>query len=226
MRCAIKCADILKRFLLYPFKEIANFKSEKERAVNKTLMLVAYPLPDKGYRYPIRRGSGLFISLIGVWRCLLEDKQEIIPRFFRITTKRQIRNGGDTQHNKMEKLQKYLMLLLVTTLSLTFTACSDDDEPSTDNLSETNSIVGKWVDGDQILTLGKDGSYREDGSLGQYRIGTYSYNHNTSIMTVKVEAIAGMNSAYSTNYIVQTLSATTLVLLYTDGDVKGYYTIR
>ena len=98
--------------------------------------------------------------------------------------------------------------------------------PSTDNLAETNSIVGKWVDGDQILTLGKDGSYREDGSLGQYRIGTYSYNHNTSIMTVKVEAIAGMNSAYSTNYIVQTLSATTLVLLYTDGDVKGYYTRR
>lgn len=25
--------DISKRFLLYPFKEIANFKSEKERAV-------------------------------------------------------------------------------------------------------------------------------------------------------------------------------------------------
>ena len=48
-------------------------------------MLVAYPLPDKRYRYPIRRGSGLFIYLLGVWRCLLRDKQEIIPRFFCIT---------------------------------------------------------------------------------------------------------------------------------------------
>lgn len=37
------------------------FKTTKEEAVIKTLMLVAYPLPDKGYRYPIRRGSGLFI---------------------------------------------------------------------------------------------------------------------------------------------------------------------
>ena len=45
-------------------------------------MLVVYPLPDKGYRYPVRRGSGLFIYLLGVWRCLLEDRQEIIPRFF------------------------------------------------------------------------------------------------------------------------------------------------
>ena len=74
-------------------------------------MLVAYPLPGKGYRYPIRRGSGLFIYLLGVWRCLLEDKQEIIPRFFRIITKRQIRNGGDTeQNNAMKKLLLFFFI--------------------------------------------------------------------------------------------------------------------
>ena len=49
-------------FLLYPPKEIANFKNTKDQSSQQTLMLVAYPLPDKGYRYSIRRGSGLFIS--------------------------------------------------------------------------------------------------------------------------------------------------------------------
>lgn len=33
-----------------------------------------------------------------------------------------------------------------------------------------------------------------------------------------------MNGAYKQTFIVQTLSASTLVLLYTDGDVEGYYT--
>ena len=94
------CGHISKSvFLLYPFKEIANFKSEKERAV-KSAHVCRISTPAKGYWYPIRRGSGLFISLIGVWRCLLEDEQEIILRFFRIISKRQIRDGGDTKQNK------------------------------------------------------------------------------------------------------------------------------
>ncbi|MGN0223677.1 MAG: hypothetical protein ACI4AM_06595 [Muribaculaceae bacterium] len=125
----------------------------------------------------------------------------------------------------MDKILKYLMLLLVTTLSFTFTACSDDDdEPDNSTVAGTNSIVGKWVDGDQILTLGKDGSYREDGSLGQYRIGTYSYNANAATVVVDIKAIAGNNSAYQNTYFVQTLTSTTLVLLYPDGDVKGCFT--
>ncbi len=120
----------------------------------------------------------------------------------------------------MHKLLKTLMLLLVATFSVTISACGgDDDEPGGDS----TSIVGTWIDGDNILTLGQDGSYREDASLGQYRIGTYSYNPSTSLMTVSVKAIEGMNSAYQRTYIVQTLTSTTLVLLYTDGDVKGYY---
>ena len=107
----------------------------------KTLMLVVYPLPDKGYRYPIRRGSGLFIYLLGVWRCLLRDRQEVIPRFFRITTKKSNQEWRRHRTKQMKKLLKYLMLLLVTTLSLTLTACGgDDDEPENPNPFEEYSI--------------------------------------------------------------------------------------
>ncbi len=38
----------MKRFMLYPFKEIANFKTTKEKSSQRTLMLVVYPLPGKG----------------------------------------------------------------------------------------------------------------------------------------------------------------------------------
>ncbi len=101
-------------------------------------MLVVYPLPDKGYRYPIRRGSGLFIYLLGVWRCLLRDRQEVIPRFFRITTKKSNQEWRRHRTKQMDKILKHLMLLLVTTLSLTFTSCRGDDnkdEPNNPNVS-------------------------------------------------------------------------------------------
>lgn len=123
----------------------------------------------------------------------------------------------------MDKILKYLMLLLVTTLSFTFTACSDDDDEP--DVNQT-SIVGTWGDSYGTITFGKDGSYRENGNDGQYRIGTYSYSASAATVVVDIKAIAGNNSAYQNTYFVQTLSATTLVLLYTDGDVKGYYTRR
>lgn len=114
------------------------------------------------------------------------------------------------------------MVLLIPLFSLTLTSCGDDDKDEPNNQSA--SIVGTWVDGDETLKLGKDNSYREDGPLGQYRIGTFSYNPNTSLMVVNIQAIEGMNNAYQNTYIVQTLNATTLVLLYKDGDTKGFYT--
>ena len=46
-----------KRFVLYPLQKIANFKTTRIEAVEKTLMLVAYPLPDKGA--DIRDGVGV-----------------------------------------------------------------------------------------------------------------------------------------------------------------------
>lgn len=122
----------------------------------------------------------------------------------------------------MAKLLEWLMVLLIPLFSLTITSCGDDnDEPN----NQSASIVGTWVDEDVTLKLGKDGSYREDGyMMGQYRIGTFSYNPNTSLMSVSIKAIEGMNNAYQDTYIVQNLTSTTLVLLYKDGDVKGFYT--
>lgn len=83
--------------MLYPPKEIANFKNTRVKSSRQTLMLVEYPLPDKGYRYPVGRGSGLFISCLGVWRCLLRDKQEHHSTLSYINNKSQIGNGGDTR---------------------------------------------------------------------------------------------------------------------------------
>lgn len=103
------------------------------------------------------------------------------------------------------------------------TSCGDNDEDEPQQGNGT-SIVGKWVDGEDTITFGRDGSYREDGCLGQYRIGTYSYNPVSSLLVTNIKAVPGMNSAYQRTYIVQTLTAMNLVLLYTDGDVKGYYT--
>lgn len=116
------------------------------------------------------------------------------------------------------------MLMLVATFSLTFVSCGgDDNDESSFNKA---SIVGTWGDSYGTITFGKDGSYRENGYDGQYRIGTYSYNSSTSTVVVNVKAIAGNNSAYQNTYLVQTLTSTTLVLLYLDGDVKGYFTRR
>lgn len=44
-------------------------------------MLVVYPLPDKGYRYPIRRGSGLFITFRAFGDASIEIFSRIVPRF-------------------------------------------------------------------------------------------------------------------------------------------------
>ena len=128
----------------------------------------------------------------------------------------------------MEKVFKkvWIFSLFVCSLVSCFAlaSCSNDDgdEPG----GGSNSIVGTWVDGNIVLTLGKDGSYREDinDSFGQYRIGSYSYNPRTSLMVVDIKAIEGNNGAYQDTFIVQTLTSTTLVLIYADGDVKGYYT--
>ena len=117
--------------------------------------------------------------------------------------------------------------MIVTFLSICFISCGGDDgdNPKSEN---TNGIVGTWVDGTTTLKLGSDGSYYlTDTSvpgITQYRKGSYSYNSTQKLLTVNVVAVAGQNSAYQRTYIVQTLTATTLVLFYTDGDVEGYYT--
>lgn len=63
----------------------------------------------------------------------------------------------------MEKLLKYLMLLLITTFSFTFTACSDDDdEPKADSLAGTSwQILSDSEDEELagiVITFNKDGN--------------------------------------------------------------------
>lgn len=125
----------------------------------------------------------------------------------------------------IKNLRIFLSIIVVTLLCAGFVSCNDGDEDNEDNKV---SIVGTWVDGSTTMTLGSNGSYNlTDTSvpgITQYRKGTYSYNSSQSLLTVNVVAIAGQNNAYKQTYIVQTLSSSTLVLLYTDGDVAGYYT--
>lgn len=75
------------------------------------------------------------------------------------------------------------------------------------------------------MTLGKDGSYKSvlSGQYVQTRKGTYSYNKSQNLFVTNIEA-SKENGAYTETLIVQTLTSTTLVLLYKDGDVEGYYT--
>ena len=122
----------------------------------------------------------------------------------------------------MEKFFNYtVMLIAMFVMGFTFTACSEDEE---DELP----IAGKWVNGHKIMELGKNGSYhsyQDDGSQYSHREGTYSYNPSQSLMIVNVPASSkNGNGDYSQTFIVHTLTNTTLVLLYTDGDVQGYYT--
>ncbi len=122
------------------------------------------------------------------------------------------------------KVQRSIFFAVFALLSCMITSCGDDD----DNGGGKISIVGTWVDGTTTMKLGSDGSYNlTDTSVSgipQYRKGSYSYNSNQNLLTVNVSAVAGQNSAYQQTYIVQTLTESTLVLLYTDGDVEGYYT--
>lgn len=117
----------------------------------------------------------------------------------------------------MNRINKICILLLTLGgLCIGLTSCEDNINGA--------SIVGTWADGDIVLSLGKDGSYRMEDSQGQLRLGSYSYNSSTQLMTVNIKALAGSNTAYKETFIVQTLTSSTLVLLYTDGSVQGYYT--
>jgi len=124
--------------------------------------------------------------------------------------------------NEIKSLFIILCGIVIVTL---YSACgSDDDSHDNNNIS----IVGTWVNGTTTVVFGNDGSYNLTDisvpSVTQYRKGSYSYNAGQSLLTINVQAVAGQNGAYQQSYIVQTLTSTTLVLLYTDGDVEGYYT--
>lgn len=125
-------------------------------------------------------------------------------------------------------IKKFWIVLFIAFIALTSlctVSCGSDDDSKEKN---DVSIVGTWVDGSTTIVFGSDGSYNLTDisvpSITQYRKGKYSYNASQNLLTINVQAVTGQNGAYQQTYIVQTLTSTTLVLLYTDGDVEGYYT--
>ena len=113
------------------------------------------------------------------------------------------------------KLLHTLSILLLAMVAFTFAACSDEDE-----MGEAAGIVGKWRDGNKTLLFEKNGNFSSEIETTpvQQRTGTYSYNPTLGNIVI--------NTSESSReiYNIQTLNATTLVLLYTDGDVEGFYT--
>lgn len=113
------------------------------------------------------------------------------------------------------KLLHTLSMLLLAMVAFAFTACSDEDE-----MGEAAGIVGKWRDGNKTLLFEKNGNFSSEIETTpvQQRTGTYSYNPTLGNLVI--------NTSESSRevYNIQTLNATTLVLLYTDGDVEGFYT--
>lgn len=68
--------------MLYPFSEIANFKCTKERAVkeNAHACRISTP-PTRGAEIFGKAWEWTVYLVQGVWRCLREDKLNIVLRF-------------------------------------------------------------------------------------------------------------------------------------------------
>ena len=114
----------------------------------------------------------------------------------------------------------------------TLSACGDDDNNEGPSGEVSTGIVGTWVDSEStydgsILTLGANGSYTETDLIGNtlYK-GSYAYNEALGIMTVSARSDNG--EIYKPTFLVQTLDAENLVLIYSSGsevgEIKGYYT--
>ena len=113
------------------------------------------------------------------------------------------------------KLLHTLSMLLLAMVAFTFTSCSDEDE-----MGEAAGIVGKWRDGNKTLLFEKNGNFSSEIETTpvQQCTGTYSYNPTLGNLVINI------SESSREVYNVLTLNATILVLLYTNGDVEGFYT--
>lgn len=162
----------------------------------------------------MRRGIGLFIMRMGVWRCPLEDRQEHHSTLFCITTKSQIGNGGDIKN----KMLKKLFLLLVLPLAFAVTSCSnDDDEPSSDNLAGTKWEVMSTSDDD--VEAGLTIEFKKDGNCvctpSEWDYAQWSVNNG------KLKIVLGENGPDDYMEGVFTISDKTATYTYSWYDYYG-----
>lgn len=113
------------------------------------------------------------------------------------------------------KLLYTLSMLLLAMVAFTFTACSDENK-----MGEAAGIVGKWRDGNKTLLFEKNGNFSSEIETTPVQLRTGIYSYNPTLGNLVINTSESSREVYN----VQTLNATTLVLLYTDGDVEGFYT--
>ena len=94
--------------------------------------------------------------------------------------------------------------------------------------SAESKLVGKWYTDINsnicaTMTLGKDGSYNNTWSDGQYRKGYYVYSPKSKTLYVNIEAIPHNNGAYSTTYIIEKLTSSELILFNTNEASLEYW---
>lgn len=132
-------------------------------------------------------------------------------------------------YNFADNIMKKMFLILSLVFITSFVSCDKGNKNTDDNRI---TISGKWgrTNSDETMTLGANGSYYSELGVGtnyyQYRKGRYVYNDVQSTLVVDIDAVPGQNSAYTSTYLVQTLTETTLVLVDIDGDLDSYYYTR
>ena len=83
--CSLELTYYIKRFCFILGLKIAKFVSLQDIAV-ETLMLVVYPLPDKGDSISDQAWERTVYRKYGVWRCLRSGiRWNIVPRFLCIS---------------------------------------------------------------------------------------------------------------------------------------------
>lgn len=118
------------------------------------------------------------------------------------------------------KAFKIFFVALIATLSLGFTACSDDDKNGS-----SSGIVGtwSWSDGEEYSTyiFNTDNSFscrywdKYDTTDYGYMVGTYYYNEDLQIL--RMEGV-DEEGDYDSYYVTCKINGNTMTWYETDGD--------
>lgn len=110
--------------MLYPSSKNRQFSRHKGKSSQRQRSCLSHiHSPTRGYRYTIRRGSGLFILCQAFGDASEELDKNIVPRLFIFIN---VCSGtGSTRTKIMYKYLKPIMMLAIA--SVLFTSCGGDD---------------------------------------------------------------------------------------------------